>query len=144
RRLHERLARLSNRIAAETQAKLLADIFKRIPMVTPEEQQAFQIKNLEEHARLQDRLGEMNSELAADHRGLAAQAEKTAATAEASAAACTADAADAKARIERLKKGEAVAGGMNEPESFEAILRRDGWTDADFRHIRGCRYQRAR
>jgi hypothetical protein len=39
-RLHERMARLGNRIDAATQAKLYGDIHARIPMVTPDDQRA--------------------------------------------------------------------------------------------------------
>jgi hypothetical protein len=37
RRLHERLAKLDNRIDPATQGKLLGDIHSRVPMVTPDE-----------------------------------------------------------------------------------------------------------
>ena len=40
RRLHERLAKLGNRIDAALQDKILGEIHARIPMVTVEEQQA--------------------------------------------------------------------------------------------------------
>ncbi len=39
-RLHERLAKLSNRLDATAQAKLLGEIHTRIPMVTLDEQRA--------------------------------------------------------------------------------------------------------
>jgi hypothetical protein len=39
KRLHERLAKLANRVDAETQGKLLGAVHARVPMVTVEEQQ---------------------------------------------------------------------------------------------------------
>jgi hypothetical protein len=40
RELHERLAKLSNRLDAETQGKVMGAVHARVPMVTPEEQRA--------------------------------------------------------------------------------------------------------
>jgi hypothetical protein len=45
KRLHERLARLSNRVDAATQGKLLGDIHARIPMVSVDEQRDVQLRN---------------------------------------------------------------------------------------------------
>ena len=47
-RLHERMASLSNRVDAETQAKLLGDIHARVPMVTSHEQRALQLDDVNE------------------------------------------------------------------------------------------------
>lgn len=44
-KLHERLAKLENRIDGEAQAKILGSIHARIPMVTPDEQRALQKEN---------------------------------------------------------------------------------------------------
>lgn len=44
-RLRERLAKLSNRVDATAQGKLLGQIHARIPMVTPDEQAALQLEN---------------------------------------------------------------------------------------------------
>jgi hypothetical protein len=38
--LHERLARLANRLTGEAQGKVLAAVHARVPMVTPDEQRA--------------------------------------------------------------------------------------------------------
>jgi hypothetical protein len=43
--LHERMARLGNRLDAATQAKLLGEIHARIPMVTPDDLRALQLAN---------------------------------------------------------------------------------------------------
>jgi hypothetical protein len=50
-RLHERLARLGNRIDSEAQAKLLASIYERVPMTTMAELHAEQLKNAEDEER---------------------------------------------------------------------------------------------
>lgn len=51
RRLHDRLAKLSNRIDAATQAKILGQIHARVPMVTAEEQRTLQVDNAKEDLR---------------------------------------------------------------------------------------------
>ena len=51
-RLHERLTKLSNRIDAAAQAKLLGDIHAKIPMVTLDEQQALKLENAKADERL--------------------------------------------------------------------------------------------
>jgi hypothetical protein len=44
RKLHERLARLANRIGSETQGKILGQVHGRIPMPTVDEMRALQSK----------------------------------------------------------------------------------------------------
>ena len=51
-RLHDRLARLGNRLDAATQAKLLGAVHARIPMVTPDEVRALQLANAQADVRL--------------------------------------------------------------------------------------------
>ena len=79
--LHERLARLGNRIGAAAQAKLLGDIHARIPMVTADEQRALQIENAKADAQTWDTLAAMHAETAEGHAGLIANAERAKATA---------------------------------------------------------------
>jgi hypothetical protein len=136
RRLHERLAKLSNRIDAEQQAKLLTDIFGKIPMVTPEEQRDWQISNLEADARVWSTLSEMESGLATGNHGLALSAEEKAAGAKVRAAEAAQAAAESQKQIERVKRGESVDGGMSEftAKDAETILRQAGWTIANFAH----------
>ena len=50
-RLHERLAKLANRLDAAAQAKVLGDIHARIPMVTLYEMQAHKLGNAEADKR---------------------------------------------------------------------------------------------
>jgi predicted N-formylglutamate amidohydrolase len=50
-KLHERLAKLSNRVDAAAQGKVLAEVHSRVPMVTADEQRALQLENAEAEAR---------------------------------------------------------------------------------------------
>jgi hypothetical protein len=134
RRLHERLMRLSNRIDGATQIKVLDAIHGRIPMVTPDEQRALQIENAEADAHLWGSLHELNQDHAEQHKGLAAKVERTIAAAQAAAADAATGKAEAQERVERLRKGENLPGGLGKPLDMEHIMREAGMTTADIRH----------
>jgi hypothetical protein len=74
-RLHDRLAKLSNRIDGETLAKLLAAIHAGVPMVTPDEHRALQLENAKADDRLWSSLRDMHQEKADGHKGLIATAQ---------------------------------------------------------------------
>jgi hypothetical protein len=134
RRLHERLARLSNRIDVE---KMLAAIHARIPMVTPDEQRSLQLENAKADAALFSGLHEMHAASIEDHKRLAATVASTIAKGEAVAAEAAANAKAAQERVEQIKRGENVEGGLHEPhtrEDFEALLIKAGFTREDIRH----------
>jgi hypothetical protein len=44
-RLHDRLAKLSNRVTAEDQGKVLGAVHAKVPMITADEQRALQLEN---------------------------------------------------------------------------------------------------
>ena len=74
-RLHERLSRLSNRVPADIQGKILGDIHARIPMVTLDEVQAAKIEAAEADERFLSRLHGMHTEQMEGHGRLIAGAE---------------------------------------------------------------------
>jgi hypothetical protein len=136
-RLHERLMRLSNRIDGSTQIKVLDAIHARIPMVTPDEQRALQIENAEADARLWGSLHDMHQEQVEGHKGLAGKVERTIAENEKATAQARERRDTAQNRLERLKNGENVQGGIHKPitrEDLDRILREAGMTTADIRH----------
>lgn len=135
-RLHRRLVKLSNRIGAEKQEKILAAIHARIPMVTIDELRKLQLESSEAGEKFWAALQGMNAEQAEGHKELAAKSARIAADAESRAADAAAKASVAKDRIERIAKGEDVSGGLSKPmtlEDYEKILREAGWTAADIR-----------
>jgi hypothetical protein len=80
---------------------------------------------------------DMNAEPVEGHKGLVAQAERKIADGQSATANAAANAAIAKERIERLKRGENVEGGLGKPlswEDCERIMREAGLTAADTRH----------
>src|ERR1700722_10132321 len=58
-KLPERLARLDNRVGPDDQAKVYAALHARIPMVTPDEQQALQEANAKGDEQLWEAMRDM-------------------------------------------------------------------------------------
>jgi hypothetical protein len=136
-RLHERLARLGNRLDGAAQGKALGAVHARIPMVTPDEQRALQLENAKADAGQWDRLYGMHVATAEDHKGLAATVASTIAKVEGHAAEAASNAKAARGRVERIERGENVEGGLGKPLSYDdmvAILHKAGLTDDDIRY----------
>jgi hypothetical protein len=136
-RLHERLAKLSNRIDAAMQSKILGAVHARIPMVTPDEQRALQLENAEADERFWAGQRDMDQANAENHKGLATAVGHAIADMQAAAADADTKAAIAKERSERIKRGEDVPGGLGKPftrEDLERELIKAGMTKADLRH----------
>jgi hypothetical protein len=125
--LHERLARLSNRINPTLRAKILGGVNARIPMVTLDEMQAAKLEGAEADGEFWSGLQDMHQDHAAGQRQLAATAERAAAAGEAAAAEAAAKATAAKNRAERLRKGEDVPGGLG--NRLPALARRSRCAD---------------
>jgi hypothetical protein len=136
-RLHERLAKLSNRVDVMAQAKILGDIHARIPMVTLDEQRALQLRNAEADEQFWSSLHDMHAGTVEDHEGLATSGERKVVEGQAEMAKAATHRDAAKARRERLERGEDVLGGLGKPftrEDAERILREEGFTPSDIRH----------
>ena len=86
RRLHERLAKLSNRIDATMQAGILSQVHNRVPMVTAEEQRALQLDNAKEDIRHWSVMRDPHAGQVEGHKGIGATAERTIQHSEAAAA----------------------------------------------------------
>lgn len=130
--LHQRLGRLSNRIDAATQGAILTAIHARIPMATPDEQQAEQLAAAQEDARQRGILADIQTGLVDDNKVLLTKVAATIATLEATATAAAADADAAKERLAKVKRGEAVS--VDRPMTRAEVLKAAGWTEADARH----------
>jgi hypothetical protein len=133
-RLHERLARLANRIDAEAHAKILGAVHAKVPMVTADEQRALQLDNAKADAEFWDRLQDMHACTTEDHKGLARQVGSRIAEGEAAAASAKAKAETARDRVARIERGEDVAGGLGKPMTYAqavAIMLGAGLTKRD-------------
>lgn len=133
--LHQRLARLGDRLDEASRAKVLGLVHARVPVVTVEEIRAHQLAN-EADERVWTGLADLQAEQAEGNRQIAAKVERKAAEAKTAAENATAEAEAAKDRITRLKRGKAVAGGLGKPVDAEQVLREAGWTTADIRRMR--------
>jgi hypothetical protein len=137
--VYERLSKLSNRIDTAAEGKILGQVHARIPMVTIEELRGLQLENTEADERFWAGLRDMQAEQAEGNKQLAAKAERAAAKAGTEAEKARTNAEAAKDRAERLKRGEAVPGGLGKQltlEDIERIGRDAGWTTKDFEHAR--------
>jgi hypothetical protein len=135
-KLHERLARPSNRIDAQTQGKILGAVHDRIPMVTIDEIRALQLENAEADERFWSTLQDMHESTAQDHTTLRGSVERAITDAKAGATKAGEHAAAAKNRKDRLKNGEPVGGGLGKPMTMVEIAAQLGWTASDIRHAR--------
>jgi hypothetical protein len=136
-RLHERLAKLSNRVDATAQAKVLGDVHGRIAMVTLDEQRALQLRNAESDERFWTGIHDMHAGTVDDHKGLASAAERKAVDGQAEMAKAAIQRDTAKDRRERLERGEDVPGGLGKRftrKDAERILREAGMSTSDIRH----------
>lgn len=136
-RLHERLAKLSNRVDATAQAKVLGTIHARIPIVTLDEQRALQLRNAEADEHFWSRIHDMHAGTVEDQKGLASTVERAVAQGQAEMAKAAEARDTAKARRERLERGEDAPDGSGKPftrEDAERILREEGFTASDIRH----------
>jgi hypothetical protein len=136
--LHECMARLANRVDAATQAKVFGSIHERVPMVVVDEQRAVQLRNAEADERFWSGMRDNNQATIDDHRRLIAAAERAIAVAEQARAAAAAEATAAKDRVDRIKRGEDVPGGLGKPLTYEdmnRMLLEQGFTTSDLRHM---------
>jgi hypothetical protein len=134
-RLHQRLAKLSNRIDATAQAKILGDIHARVPMVTIDEQRSLQLRNVEADEQFWENLHDMHADTVEEHKELAASVERKIAEGQTAMTNAAAHRDTAKGRRERLQRGEDVPGNLGRPEDFKAVLIRAGFTKRDFRRM---------
>jgi hypothetical protein len=133
RRLHERLAKLSNRIDAATQGKILTDIHARVPMVTLDEQRDLQLRNAEADEQLWTTMRSLSEDNLADLRQLVGQTERNMDQIKPLIANADAKATIARDRVEKLKKGEALSGGLGKPRTREDVIAALGLSKRDVR-----------
>ena len=136
RKLDERLAKLSNRLDAETYAQVLGSVHARIPMVTPEEQRSVQLANAKAEARNWESVAGVFEADAEDSKRLIASAVQTVADKGNAASAAAELASEAKDRVARIEKGEIVSGGLGKPKDIQDVLIEAGFTKADLRRMR--------
>lgn len=111
--LHQRLARLSNRIDPKTQGKIYGGAHASIPMPTPAEQRALQEENARADEKFWLELRDMHAEKVEGTKGLVATAERNIAASQAATGEADVKTAAAKERLHRLARGERVSHVLN-------------------------------
>ena len=132
-KLHQRLAALGNRVDATQRGAILTAIHARIPMPTMDDHQAVQLEHARADARFWETFADMQAERIEGNKGLLATAQRAIAEGEPLAADAAAKAKAAKDRLERVEKGEAVA-GIPAPLTRADLLRLSGMTEAQLHH----------
>jgi hypothetical protein len=127
-KLPERLAQLGNRVGPDDQPKIYSALHARIPMVTPDEQRAVQEENAKDDERFWDAIRDLNASTVEEHKGLVKSAEARIAEHAARAAEAAERTDTAKERLERIRRGEVVPGGLGKRLDFERLMRKAGVT----------------
>jgi hypothetical protein len=131
--LPDRLARLGNRLGASEQPKIYEALHARIPMATPDDQRAIQEENAQDDEQFWDLLRSLNEELIEGNKGLIATAEAKNTEIAPHVAAASEKVERAKDRLERLRRGEAVSGGLGKRMDMDALFEQAGLTKRDKR-----------
>jgi hypothetical protein len=103
------LARLSNRLTPRQTGAIMAELHKRVPVVTAEELHGLSIFQAERDLQQWDRLAAIHADVAAGHDGLATTATKAAEGGRQAAEVATRHADEARDRLARAQAGETVA-----------------------------------
>jgi hypothetical protein len=130
--LHPRLARLANRLDSEAQARTLASIHARIPMVNADERQALQIEAAKRDVTFWEVMRDSNAELSLGQQQLAQTAERNSVETKKAADEAAEHAVAAQDRLARLEHGEPMATATS--FDLRQKLRELGVTDGEIRH----------
>jgi hypothetical protein len=133
--LPARLDRLGNRVGAEDHAKIYGALHARIPMVTPDEQRAVQEENAEDDSRFWEAMRDLAASEVQGNKGLIAHAEAKIAQSAPRAAEAAEGADLAKERIKRLRRGEAVAGGLGKRLDIDAAIKAGGFAPSAMKRM---------
>ena len=102
-------------------------------MVTPDEQRTVQEENAEGDERFWEAMRDMGTASVEEHRALIARTETKIAEHAPKAAEAGERAQAAKDRLERIRRGESVPGGLGKPFDVRAALKAAGFTERDQR-----------
>ena len=135
-KLPGRLDRLANRVGVDEHGKIYGALHARIPMVTPDEQRTVQEENVNDDERFWEALRDSGAGIVEGHKELIAKAEKTIAEHAPRVEEAGENVQAARDRLECLKRGESVSGGLGKRLDFEAELKAAGFTTRQLRSMR--------
>ena len=131
-----RLDRLGNRVGPDEHGKIYGALHARIPMVTPDEQRTVQEENAKDDERFWDTMRDLNASHIEGHKAHIARAEAKIAEMEPEVEKAAEKVEVARSRLEKLKRGESVAGGLGKKLDVVAVMKAAGWTPSDLRRMR--------
>jgi hypothetical protein len=134
--LPARLAALSNRIGADEHPKIYAALHARIPMVTPDEQRSVQEESFKDDERFWDAIHDLNASQVEGHKALVAHTEATVAAMEPEVARAAEKVEAARSKLDKLKRGEDVRGGLGKRVDPVAAMKAAGITPSMLRRMR--------
>jgi hypothetical protein len=135
-KLPQRLAALGNRLGADDEPKIRGALHSRIPMVTPDEQRAVQAENFKDDERFWDTMRDLNASHIEGHKAQIAAAEAKIAEMEPEVAKAAEKVEAARSRLEKLERGEDVAGGLGKRFDLRAVIKAAGLTPSMVRRAR--------
>ncbi len=135
-KLSQRLAALGNRLGADEHPKIYAALHSRIPMVTPDEQRAVQAESFNDDERFWDTMRDLNASHIEGHKAQIAQAEAKIAEMAPEVAKAAERVEVARGRLEKLERGEDVAGGLGKRLDLRSLIKAAGLTPDMLRRAR--------
>jgi hypothetical protein len=135
-KLPQRLAALGNRLGAYEHPKIYAALHSRIPMVTADEQRAVQEENFKDDERFWDTMRDLNASHIVGHNAQIALAEAKVAEMEPEVAKAAEKVEVSWDRLAKIKRGEAVPGGLGKRLDLDALIKAAGLTPGDLRRAR--------
>jgi hypothetical protein len=135
-KIDDRLAALGNRIGTDEHENILGALHGRIPMVTLEDIRAVQEESFADDERFWDSMRDMNASHIEGLKGHIALAASKIATMEPEVAKAAEKVEVARSKREKLKRGEAVAGGLGKRLDLDALIRAAGLTPSMLRRAR--------
>jgi hypothetical protein len=129
-------AALGNRVGVDEHPKILEALHGRIPMVTVDEIRVVQDEGFKDEERFWDTLHGLNASHIEGLKGHIALAESKIAEMQPEVAKAAEKVEAARIKREKLKAGEAVAGGLGKSPDLVGILKAAGFTARDFRRMR--------
>jgi hypothetical protein len=135
-RLPQRLAALDNRISADEHPAIIAALHARIPMVTMEDLRAVQEESFKDEEQFWDAIHDLNASHVEGHKEQISLSEAKIAKMAPEVAKAAEKVEVARGKLEKLKRGEAVAGGLGKRVDLRAIIKAAGITPSLLRRMR--------
>ena len=134
-KIHDRLAALGNRVGADEHPKILGALNTRIPMVTPDEVHAVQEESFKDDERFWDAMRDLSAASVEENKSLIAGLEAKIAALEPEVAKAGEKVEVARTKLAKLKRGEAVTGGLGKRLDLRAVIKPAGITPRMLRRM---------